>query len=71
MYRLTRRLLFLVPPERIHTLVFALLRGVTTVALAPVGHRHSSGWSGRRPVEPALSRRDFLRRSRTRLLPSV
>jgi len=34
MYRLTRRLLFLVPPERIHTLVFALLRGVTTVALA-------------------------------------
>jgi dihydroorotate dehydrogenase len=33
MYRLVRRLLFLVPPERIHTLVFALLRGVTAVAV--------------------------------------
>jgi dihydroorotate dehydrogenase len=32
MYGLVRRLLFLVPPERIHTLVFAVLRGVTTVA---------------------------------------
>lgn len=32
MYRLTRRLLFLVPPERIHTLVFAILRGATAVA---------------------------------------
>src|SRR6516164_9373926 len=32
MYRLVRRLLFLVPPERIHALVFALLRGVTAVA---------------------------------------
>ncbi|MBW0015836.1 MAG: dihydroorotate dehydrogenase (quinone), partial [Mycobacterium sp.] len=31
MYRLARRLLFLVPPERIHTLVFAVLRGVTAV----------------------------------------
>ena len=33
MYRLLRRLFFLVPPERIHTLVFALLRGVTDVGL--------------------------------------
>ena len=32
MYGLVRRLLFLVPPERIHTLVFAVLRSVTTVA---------------------------------------
>jgi dihydroorotate dehydrogenase len=31
MYGLLRRLLFLVPPERIHTLVFAALRGVTAV----------------------------------------
>lgn len=34
MYRLVRRLLFLVPPERIHTLVFALLRGGTSLAPA-------------------------------------
>ncbi|WP_197283843.1 quinone-dependent dihydroorotate dehydrogenase [Mycobacterium sp. Marseille-P9652] len=33
MYGLVRRLLFLIPPERIHTLVFAMLRGAT--ALAP------------------------------------
>ena len=33
-YGLVRRLLFLVPPERIHTLVFAVLRGVTAVAPA-------------------------------------
>jgi dihydroorotate dehydrogenase len=33
MYGLVRRLFFLVPPERIHTLVFAVLRGVTAVAL--------------------------------------
>lgn len=33
-YSWVRRLLFLVPPERIHTLTFALLRGVTTVAPA-------------------------------------
>jgi dihydroorotate dehydrogenase len=32
MYGLVRRLLFLVPPERIHTLVFAVLRAVTTAA---------------------------------------
>ena len=34
MYGLVRRLLFLVPPERIHTLVFALLRSVTAIAPA-------------------------------------
>jgi dihydroorotate dehydrogenase len=34
MYGLVRRLLFLVPPERIHTLVFAALRGVTAVTPA-------------------------------------
>ena len=34
MYGLVRRLLFVIPPERIHTLVFAVLRGVTAVALA-------------------------------------
>ncbi|MFZ1177070.1 MAG: quinone-dependent dihydroorotate dehydrogenase [Mycobacterium sp.] len=33
MYGLARRLLFLIPPERIHTLVFAVLRGVTSVGL--------------------------------------
>ncbi len=33
-YGVVRRLLFLVPPERIHTLVFAALRGVTAVAPA-------------------------------------
>jgi len=32
-YGLVRRLLFLVPPERIHTLVFALLRGLTAAAV--------------------------------------
>jgi dihydroorotate dehydrogenase len=30
-YRLVRRLLFVVPPERIHTLVFAVLRGATVL----------------------------------------
>lgn len=30
-YALVRRLLFLVPPERIHTLVFAALRGTTAI----------------------------------------
>ncbi|OBG96507.1 dihydroorotate dehydrogenase (quinone) [Mycobacterium sp. E3251] len=34
LYRLVRRLFFLVPPERIHTLVFGVLRGATAVALA-------------------------------------
>ncbi|OSC41904.1 quinone-dependent dihydroorotate dehydrogenase [Mycobacterium decipiens] len=32
MYGPVRRLLFLVPPERVHTLVFAVLRGITAVA---------------------------------------
>ena len=50
MYRLTRRLLFLVPPERIHTLVFALLRGVTTVALARRLLRRLLG-----PTDPVLA----------------
>nr|VTO95542.1 Dihydroorotate dehydrogenase (quinone) [Mycobacterium riyadhense] len=31
-YGLLRRLLFLIPPERVHTLVFAVLRGVTAIA---------------------------------------
>ncbi|MCV6972754.1 quinone-dependent dihydroorotate dehydrogenase [Mycobacterium bohemicum] len=50
MYALLRRLFFLVPPERIHTLVFAALRGVT--AVAPVGnllHRRLG------PTDPALA----------------
>ena len=33
MYGLLRKLLFLVPPERIHTIVFALLRAVTVPAV--------------------------------------
>ncbi len=33
-YGLVRRLFFLVPPERIHTLVFAVLRAVTALALS-------------------------------------
>jgi dihydroorotate dehydrogenase len=32
MYGLVRRLFFVIPPERIHTLAFAVLRGVTAVA---------------------------------------
>ncbi|MBW0017964.1 MAG: quinone-dependent dihydroorotate dehydrogenase [Mycobacterium sp.] len=50
MYGPVRRLLFLVPPERIHTLVFALLRGVTAL-----------GWTRRLlrrllgPTDPALA----------------
>jgi dihydroorotate dehydrogenase len=34
LYGLVRRLFFTIPPERIHTLVFAFLRGATTVAPA-------------------------------------
>ncbi|UXA09421.1 quinone-dependent dihydroorotate dehydrogenase [Mycobacterium sp. SMC-2] len=34
MYGLVRRLLFLVPPERIHTMVFAVLRGATALGFA-------------------------------------
>jgi dihydroorotate dehydrogenase len=33
LYRLVRRLLFVVPPERIHTLVFTVLRGATALAV--------------------------------------
>src|SRR6201997_2924935 len=33
LYRLMRRLLFMVPPERIHTLVFTVLRGATALAV--------------------------------------
>jgi dihydroorotate dehydrogenase len=33
MYGLLRRLFFVIPPERIHTLAFAVLRGVTAVAV--------------------------------------
>ncbi|WP_245835969.1 quinone-dependent dihydroorotate dehydrogenase [Mycobacterium rhizamassiliense] len=33
-YGLLRRLFFLIPPERIHTLVFAVLRGATAVGLS-------------------------------------
>lgn len=38
MYPLVRRLLFLIPPEHAHKLVFAVLRGVAAVAKAR-GHR--------------------------------
>lgn len=50
MYRLARRLLFAVPAERIHTLVFAVLRGVTAVG-APrrLLHRLLG------PTDPALA----------------
>jgi dihydroorotate dehydrogenase len=49
-YGVLRRLLFLVPPERSHELVFAALRGVTTAA--PVRRR-----LGRRlaPTDPVLA----------------
>ncbi|HTY29929.1 quinone-dependent dihydroorotate dehydrogenase [Mycobacterium sp.] len=50
MYRLIRRLLFLVPPERIHTLVFAILRAVTSVA---VGRRMLHRLLG--PTDPVLA----------------
>ncbi len=49
LYGLVRRLLFLIPPERIHTLVFTMLRAAT--ALAPA--RLLLGrWLG--PTDPAL-----------------
>ncbi|OBJ23989.1 quinone-dependent dihydroorotate dehydrogenase [Mycobacterium colombiense] len=54
MYALLRQLLFVIPPERIHTLVFALLRGVTAV-----------GWTRRAlrrllaPADPALASTAF------------
>jgi dihydroorotate dehydrogenase len=49
-YGLVRGLLFLVPPERIHTLVFALLRGVTAVtAVRRLLHRLLG------PTDPVLA----------------
>ena len=55
MYGLVRRLLFLVPPERIHTLVFAVLRGVTTVApVRRVLHRLLG------PADPVLTSTVFV-----------
>ncbi|OBA78413.1 dihydroorotate dehydrogenase (quinone) [Mycobacterium sp. 1164966.3] len=54
MYPVLRRLLFLLPPERIHTLVFAMLRGVT--AFAPLRHmlRRLLG-----PTDPILASTAF------------
>jgi dihydroorotate dehydrogenase len=48
MYAAVRRLLFLVPPEHIHTLVFAVLRGVTVPA--PVRRRLHRLLAPRDPV---------------------
>lgn len=50
MYRLARRLLFAVPAERIHTLVFAVLRGVTAVGVARRLLHRLLG-----PTDPALA----------------
>jgi dihydroorotate dehydrogenase len=50
LYGLVRRLLFVVPPERIHTLVFAILRGVTAVALVRRLLRRLLG-----PTDPMLA----------------
>ncbi len=47
-YRALRRILFLVPPERIHAIVFACLRLV--VAVGPVRRGLSSGLAPRDPV---------------------
>ncbi len=49
-YGLVRRLLFLVPPERIHALVFAMLRGVTAPAPARRLLHRLLG-----PTDPALA----------------
>jgi dihydroorotate dehydrogenase len=49
-YGVLRRLLFLVPPERSHELVFAALRGVTTAA--PVRRRLSRRLA---PTDPVLA----------------
>jgi dihydroorotate dehydrogenase len=54
MYRSLRRLLFLVPPERIHTWVFALLRAVTYLRWP---RRALTRWLG--PHDPALATRVF------------
>ncbi|MDD4867677.1 MAG: quinone-dependent dihydroorotate dehydrogenase [Mycobacterium sp.] len=50
MYGLVRRMLFLVPPERIHALVFAVLRGVTAPASARRALRRLLG-----PADPVLA----------------
>ena len=50
MYAALRRLLFLVPAERIHTLVFAGLRGAT--AAAPVRRQLSRRLA---PIDPVLA----------------
>ncbi|BBY47103.1 dihydroorotate dehydrogenase (quinone) [Mycolicibacterium arabiense] len=49
MYLLLRRVFFLIPPERIHTWVFAVLRGVT--AVAPL-RRALGRWLA--PTDPVL-----------------
>ena len=51
-YGALRRLLFLVPPERSHELVFAALRGLTTTA--PVRRRVHIDDGTRRPVAGGL-----------------
>src|SRR3984885_8630193 len=53
-YAVLRRLLFLVPAERIHGLVFAALRGVT--AAGPVRRRLSRRLA---PIDPVLARPGF------------
>jgi dihydroorotate dehydrogenase len=50
MYGLLRRLMFAVPPERIHTLAFAVLRGVTAVAPARRALHRLLG-----PADPVLA----------------
>ena len=50
LYGALRRLLFLVPPERSHQLVFAALRGLTTAA--PVRRRLSRQLA---PTDPVLA----------------
>jgi dihydroorotate dehydrogenase len=54
MYRALRRALFLVAPERIHTWVFAFLRGVT--AVLPL-RRGLARWLAHR--DPVLARTVF------------
>src|ERR1700739_1275887 len=49
-YARIRRLLFVVPPERTHTLVFAILRGVTAVAVVRRLLRRLLG-----PTDPVLA----------------
>lgn len=50
LYGLLRGLFFVIPPERIHTLVFALLRGVTAVAWTRRALRRLLA-----PTDPALA----------------